>query len=73
MIVGFTGTRNGMTGQQNEAIRKWIAKNKPSEFHHGDCVGADAEAHDLFEGAGAEIYIHPPIKRENRAFKNGYI
>jgi hypothetical protein len=42
-------------------------------FHHGDCVGADAEAHDSVrhEFPKVVIVIHPPAKDTKRAFKKG--
>ena len=30
-------------------------------FHHGDCIGADAEAHDIAVAMACEIVIHSPI------------
>ena len=69
--VGFTGTRHGMTARQRKALMFWIDQYHATEFHHGDCIGADAEAHDLFAGAGVELFIHPPVKNGHRAFKKG--
>lgn len=74
MIVGFTGTRYGMTIGQKTALKTWLAKwrtEHPTEelwFHHGDCIGADAEAHAIFHEDGARIIIHPPINPRLRAF-----
>jgi hypothetical protein len=39
--IGFTGTRQGMTKRQRNALRDLLAA------HHGDAVGVDAEAHDI--------------------------
>jgi len=68
MKIGFTGTRNGMTDKQKSAFQALIAMFKPIEFHHGDCIGADAEAHDMAEKHCAVI-IHPPIDEALRARK----
>jgi hypothetical protein len=47
--VGFTGTRDGMTNAQREALSSILGEwaDSSSEFHHGCCVGADAEAHRI--------------------------
>ncbi len=43
MKVGFTGTREGLTELQRQSLRKWLRDNRPTEVHHGMCVGGDAE------------------------------
>lgn len=73
MNIGMTGTRNGMTEAQAETFLR-ILKEKETDdnwLHHGDCVGADADAHDLATSIGYQTHIHPPIKTEVRAFKEG--
>ena len=49
--VGFTGTQIGMSPLQKKTFTKLIkfllADNKITSFHHGDCVGADADAHNI--------------------------
>ena len=44
-----------------------------TEFHHGDCKGADAEAHDIVRAFFPEvkIVVHPPEIEFGRAFKQG--
>jgi hypothetical protein len=69
--VGFTGTQDGMTYNQHNAVRKWLVDNKPEEAHHGDCIGSDAEFHDMCFELGIRIVIHPPINPSKRAFKRG--
>lgn len=65
MKVGFTGTRNGMTTQQINMFKETISRLKTiEEFHHGDCVGADKEAHDMmkdFIPSECKLHVHPPI------------
>lgn len=70
MKIGFTGTRDGMTREQVSALNALLPIADPSsEFHHGDCLGADAEAHDIATGCGCRTVSHPPIKDALRAFK----
>ena len=74
MNVGFTGTQEGMTLAQYSTVLGVLLSlkegfTKEDEFHHGDCIGADAEAHDLAEMLGFKTVSHPPIKENKRAFK----
>lgn len=73
MKLGFTGTRRGMTPAQREAFRKMVLDLQPTEFHHGDCVGADAEAHDCVAELvpSCKRVVHPPVAHENRAHRTG--
>lgn len=43
----------------------------PTAWHHGDCVGADAQSHRLAAGLGLKIVIHPPAREDARAFMSG--
>jgi len=67
-IVGFTGTRAGMTAAQAETVRRLLRELRPAEFHHGDCVGADEQAHALAMRAGVRVIIHPPEYGRHRAW-----
>lgn len=74
MKIGFTGSRNGMTGQQaTQFMQVVLGLARPiSEFHHGDCVGADDTAHDLIRlNVGCKIVIHPPTRSVLRAWRKG--
>ena len=68
MIVSFTGTQHGMTQIQKERVEEYLRILKPTEFHHGDCVGADAEAHDIAVSLSISIHNHPPKNPDKRAF-----
>ena len=65
--VGFTGTRHGMSAVQKEAFARVLEEADGDQFHHGDCVGADAEAAAIAFELGWQIICHPPLKDEHRA------
>ena len=74
MIVGFTGTRRGMTKEQKERVTTLLKNNKLTAFHHGDCLGSDQEAHTIARILSIPIFIHPPIIETYRAFcKNAIV
>lgn len=77
MKIGFTGTQRGWTIRQRESFRSVItnAQEPITEFHHGDCVGADMDAHDEVRILlpNCTIVIHPPINDAKRAFCIGDI
>ena len=68
--IGFTGTRKGMTETQFKALRLiLVSQFSPlSEFHFGDCVGADAEGAAIAKAIGYVLHSHPPDKSILRAF-----
>ena len=76
--IGFTGSRDGLTEPQGKALRGLLdgfisahAASTPDsipQFHHGDCVGADALSGDAAHEAGYEIHIHPPNIGTLRAY-----
>jgi len=68
MIIGFTGTRDGMTYQQKKRLAEILDVLGCCVFHHGDCIGADREAAELAFHAGHQIVGHPPDKDGLRAF-----
>jgi hypothetical protein len=41
------------------------------ELHHGDCVGADADAHAIARALRARVVVHPPWVTKKRAFCHG--
>jgi len=81
--VGFTGTREGMSEHQKEMLSRILTaalvQGDPIFFHHGDCKGADAEAHEIMcqlrenvkNIPAPKIVIHPPVKRVMRAYCQG--
>lgn len=68
MIIGMTGSRDGMTAEAKAAFLEWLAANEVTEAHHGDCIGADAAFHDIMTARGIAVIIHPPTDSKMRAF-----
>lgn len=73
--VGFTGTREGLTDEQREEVTKILKDyfslsriQGPSQFHHGDCIGADYEAAQIAQEMGYHVVGHPPANDKARAF-----
>jgi len=74
MNIGFTGTRNGMTVEQMIALKELLnILEEPLIAHHGDCVGADKNFHDIIKKfrPNTLIHIHPPSFTAERAFCKG--
>lgn len=69
---GFTGTQRGMTMAQKYALRNLLT-NGEGEFHHGDCIGSDAEAHGIATCLGYCCVIHPPTNSSKRAWCNAWV
>lgn len=72
-ILGFTGTQNGMRLEQRNALRRLLRQLQPNEFHHGDCIGADEQAHRIVRkvAPNCRIVIHPPSNPSKRAWCEG--
>lgn len=73
MVVGFTGTSRGLTDGQLKQLALWFAHTRDvtAQLHHGDCVGADAEAHKLASTYAVPVVLHPPSNPHKRAFCGG--
>jgi len=67
-IVGFTGTREGMTEAQKATVLKILRHYGAVEAHHGDCVGADADFDKLARQVDAVVIVHPPEDSRLRAY-----
>ena len=68
MKVGFTGTQHGMSPRQHRKLAAILRGLDVSEFHHGDCIGSDAEAHVIAQSLGIRVVVHPPENDAKRAF-----
>jgi hypothetical protein len=72
MILGFTGTENGMTHVQYHVVKDKVISIDylVSEYHHGDCIGSDSNFHDIVCSLGLtlKLHVHPPLNQSLRAF-----
>jgi hypothetical protein len=86
VIWGFTGTSNGVTSMQFQSLCDWIETRGRihrdtgmlHEFHHGDCIGADATFHGALVKAFGDalwyrIMKHPCTIESKRAWCAGGI
>ena len=69
MRIGFIGSHHGMTPAQERVLRSMLTGHKGAALHHGDCVGADAQAHEVACSLGRDVTIHPPVNGAHRAWK----
>lgn len=70
MILGFTGTRNGMTAAQRATVDcLLIFRFNLTEAHHGDCLGADDEFANLCHALTPrpKIYARPGFSAKGYA------
>ena len=59
--------------QQQKDFFIAVMRMHEGAFHHGDCIGADAEAHDMIMGElPYVVHIHPPLDPKMRAWKQGH-
>lgn len=70
--IGFTGTEEGMTESQKFVFTSFleneVSNDNVSEFHFGDCVGADDEAADIADNMSVWLICHPPLNDKYRAW-----
>lgn len=69
--VGFTGSRLGMSAAQQRQLRQLLIATGAGVLHHGDCCGADAQAHHIARELGLLVVIHPPSASGLRAWCEG--
>lgn len=67
MIVGFTGTRAGMSDAQRGAVESFLRAWHVMAFVHGDCVGSDAQADAIAVKLGLARVLRPCTIESMRA------
>lgn len=67
----MSGSRVGITDEAISTLQEYINNNEIVEAHHGDCIGADAEFHDIVVSYDIPVHIHPPDYGTYRAYKKG--
>ena len=60
-----------MTSFQRRSLDVLLSILKPSEVHHGDCVGADEQFHVMCMERHIHVIIHPPDNDVLRAHSIG--
>ncbi len=75
MKIGFTGTQKGMTNFQVKEVDIILLYDAISyhrgnvEVHHGDCIGVDAQCHELAKKHHLTTVAHPASDTgDKRAF-----
>lgn len=72
IVLGFTGTRNGLTVMQSERLNLQLRFLEPAEARHGDCIGGDEQFHAKCMNLPVwRIVVHPPDNDTLRAFCGG--
>ena len=69
--AGFTGTSRGVSYKRLKLFHAQLSKAGVHTLHHGDCVGADAQVHEIAKRLGLKIVVHPPDNPKLRAFCTG--
>lgn len=61
MILGFTGTRKGLSNKQKDQLLVILSalKDRVNELHHGGAHGADRQAMRLARQLRYDIHWHP--------------
>lgn len=79
--IMVTGTREGMTISQwaefgDEVVTRFVPFAGPHEFHDGDCIGADSQAHETvrdLQAQDVDVTLHGhPCDLENYRAGNEY-
>ncbi len=66
----MTGNRAGISENAQQILINFINDNqiRINEVHHGDCIGADTDFHNICSSLKIKIVIHPPDNDSMRSF-----
>lgn len=67
----MTGNRVGLTNEARATFMRFITTIIVDEAHHGDCIGADKEFHDICLARKIPVVVHPPTDNKARANCSG--
>jgi hypothetical protein len=67
--LGVTASRTGLTLDQKGVFTAVAMTLNPHEFHDGDCIGGDEQAHYIIRKEFERCYMvgHPPENSSQRA------
>lgn len=68
MHLGITGTRQGLSLEQEQYALREIPWSSFIAIHSGDCIGVDHQLHDMAIKQNVKSIGHPPAKNGVRAF-----
>lgn len=68
VTVGFTGARRGMTEAQKKGVTNVLWCLHAKRVVHGDCLGADADFHEIAKKMGLGVRLRPSNHERQRAF-----
>lgn len=67
MIISFIGAPGGMNAYQKTSVERLLKMFEPTEVHHGDCLGADEEFHNIATRLNLYTASHPQKDEELKA------
>lgn len=65
-ILGFTGSRSGLTALQEDRLRHYLREWEPDLIVHGGCRGADTEFHELAMNLSGTVLASVYPSRESQ-------
>lgn len=68
MRIGMIGNKDGISIEATKKFVDFLNDNIITEAHHGDCVGADTDFHNICSNMKINIIVHPPENSTMRAY-----